>query len=98
MWDNVGGVDTRRPRHITLPIQRETGVNASSDPSLLQSAAGVVPAAVVSDVGGTDYLHIAAGDAIYTLNTGRDTLTRRVLMNPGGRTWSQVRRLLEFTA
>jgi len=98
LWDNVGGVDTRRPRHITLPIQRETGVNASSDPSLLQSAAGVVPAAVVSDVGGTDYLHIAAGDAIYTLNTGRDTLTRRVLMNPGGRTWSQVRRLLEFTA
>lgn len=81
-----------------MPPLRKTAIDASADPSAIHAAAGVVPAAVVSDVGGTEYLHIAAGDAIYTLNSTRTTLTRRALLNVGGRAWNQVRRLLEFTA
>lgn len=74
-WDNVGGVDLRRPRHITLPPIRTT-VSPDLDPG---SAALTdhYHTMLVSDVGGTEFLHIGILDSLFTLSSDRATLTRR---------------------
>lgn len=74
-WDNPGGVDLRRPRHITLPPLRST-VNPDNDPGLA-ALFYHYDSMLVSDVGGTEYLQIAILDDIFTLDASRATLTRR---------------------
>lgn len=93
-FDNPGGVDLRRARHITLPPEKLT-----LSPDFQTSASSLFftqHSIVVTDVGGTEYMHIGVGDSIYTLDSNRTSLTRRAKLNPTNRTINRIHRLLVF--
>lgn len=95
-WDNNGGVDLRRARHITLPPPRST-VTPANQPTNMPTLWFNQHTMVVSDVGGTEFLQAGIGDSMYTLNSARDTLTRRTTFNPAGRVLNRINRVLQFT-
>ena len=73
-WDNDGGVDLRRPRHITLPGRRDTLASAN-DP-----ATGALffndQSMHYSDISGADRLYFGAFEDIYHLDNERSVITR----------------------
>lgn len=78
-WDNPGGVDLRRARHITLPPKRLL-YEADAQPTamllsneILDGAAIGVPA---DDPDDNSYYYYGAGDSIYRMAAARATLTR----------------------
>jgi len=76
-FDNVGGVDVRHPRHISLPGLRTVTTPASSlnPTSIASNSTPFVVSMLPSNVG-VDAIHMAIGNAVYTLGlTG--ALTRR---------------------
>lgn len=76
-FDNVGGVDVRHPRHITLPGLRTVTTPASSqNPTSIASSSTPLVATMLPSNLGLDAIHMAIGNAVYTL--GLDgVLTRR---------------------
>ncbi len=71
-WDNDGGVDTRRPKHVTLPPKRMT-VDPDNDPG-----ASAYPPEMIT--GTVSTLHVAAGqeyqgagDTIYRMKQETST-------------------------
>ena len=77
-WDNVGGIDLRRPRHITLPPRRNT-INPDNDPSTSALFGVGFKSVFHTDLGpdSDGNLYVCILDAIYTLDSERTTLTRR---------------------
>lgn len=76
-WDNPGGVDLRRPRHITLPARRNT-LSPDLDPAtptLFYHQETALLSSLGPDAAGN--LYLAVNDSIYTLDSERTTLTRR---------------------
>jgi hypothetical protein len=78
-WDNPGGVDLRRSRHITLPPKRYR-VAADTDPTKMQFSAEVLDGAAVgipadsNAAGISSYLYLGAGDSVYRMNEARTSL------------------------
>jgi len=77
-WDNVGGVDLRRPRHITLPPLRTT-VDPSVDPGTTGLFKSPSYSVFHTDLGpdAAGNIYVAILDSVYTLDSTRATLTRR---------------------
>ncbi len=74
-WDNAGGVDLRRPRHITLPGRRNT-LDPPSDPALSTLFASQ-NSMLYSTIGSTaGRIFIGVMEDIYTLDPERNALTR----------------------
>lgn len=79
-WDNPGGVDLRRPRHITLPPKRYT-VQASANPVKMILSSEILDGAALGvpredpGAGFSDYFYYGAGDTIYRMDNTRNTLT-----------------------
>jgi hypothetical protein len=99
-WDNDGGVDLRRPRHVTLPAKRHTLVEATNLPTNTGLFGGVeMMPALVSDfhdvTNGLVYLGVY--DTLYTItydtNTGqRTSLTRQKVFT----NYARITRILDF--
>lgn len=89
-WDNRGGVDLRRGRHITLPAIRTT-VSPNANPAAV-ALFSIQRSARVSDVGNTEYLQIGIGGSMFTLSANRATLTRRQNLT----NFDRINRVLEF--
>lgn len=83
-FDNVGGIDLRHPRHISLPgLRTVTTPTSSLNPDAIGSANGpFAPTMLFSNLG-SDQIHMAIGNALYTLNVA-GTLTRRETIAGGG--------------
>jgi len=69
IWDNAGGVDVRRSRHVTLPFQRSTlsGFTAPTGVSF----AGDARALLVSDITGAELMYAGVGNKVYTIPSAR---------------------------
>jgi hypothetical protein len=94
-WDNSGGVDIRRARHVTLPPQRSTltGIPSPTAGVFGSDAKAMLP----SDIGGTEFLWTAAGDKVYKINSTRTTATVAATLASGGlRRASAIPTLLEW--
>ena len=96
-YDNAGGVDLRRTKHITLPPKRIT-VDASADPTNITLFAFESSALASDRHDAAGFVYCGIGGAIYTLqydtNTGmRTTLTRQFQMANTNR----INRIVEFT-
>lgn len=95
-YDNDGGVDLRRPRHITLPPKRFSRA-ATANPTNISLYARDMPAAQSDFHSGTGLVYLGAGGAIYTCTydstTGNRTQATRQfeLANT-----NRMRRILEF--
>ncbi len=81
-WDNAGGVDLRRGRHITLPPLR-TVLNVDFQPDEMQLDSAILANAAIgvpSDdaSGDDDFYYFGAGDTLYRMNQERDAVTRVV--------------------
>ena len=77
-WDNKGGVDLRRPRHITLPGRRNT-VNPDFDPAQTALFPSGLQSVYVTDLGPDSLgnLYVGIRENMYTLNSEQTLLTRR---------------------
>ncbi|KKN84454.1 hypothetical protein LCGC14_0289160 [marine sediment metagenome] len=73
-FDNVGGVDLRRPRHITLPARRDT-LDPPSDPAL-STLISWQDSMIYSDISGAERLYVAILEDIFYLDIERSVLTR----------------------
>lgn len=77
-WDNPGGVDLRRARHIILPPKRYI-VSASAEPTNMLISAEILDGAamgVPADTSATStYTYFGAGDRIYRVDDSRGALT-----------------------
>ena len=79
-WDNPGGADLRRSRHITLPPKRYR-LSADTNPVAMQFSAEILDGAAVAvpadsaAAGISSYLYLGAGDSVYRMNEARTTLT-----------------------
>lgn len=84
-WDNAGGVDLRRSRHITLPPKRYT-VAADNNPVKMILSSEILDGAAVGvpreDPGANfaDYFYYGAGDTVYRMDNTRNTLIRQQRM------------------
>ena len=75
--DNVGGIDLRHPRHISLPGLRSTTTPASSlNPTAIRANFTPFATSLLASNLGADYIQMAIGNGIYTLELN-GTLTRR---------------------
>ena len=76
-WDNPGGVDLRRPRHITLPGLR-TLTNADFDATAaVETDMPFHPTMVFSSLGAA-YLQMGLGNSIFTMNNAGAVTRRRI--------------------
>ncbi len=90
-WDNPGGVDLRRARHITLPPKRYV-ISTDNDPAKMLVSSAILSSAIIGTprrtrgAGYTSYYYYAAGDTIYRMDDDRDALTRvaQLLYDGGG--------------
>lgn len=97
--DNVGGVDLRRPRHVTLPAQRTTA-SADNDPGVTAQYGihkGGALALVPTDFSFQPTINaiIGVGDSVYTSTLGGPitSLVRRQVLTQ----YQCVVRVVEFT-
>ena len=74
-WDNDGGVDLRRPRHITLPGRRNTYALPAGGPAL-QTLFFVQDSMLYSDISGAGRLYIGILEDIWWLDTERSLMTK----------------------
>lgn len=82
IWDNEGGVDIRRERHVTLPPLRSTltGFAAPTGVGFGSDSRSLFP----SSISGTELLYMAAGDKVYTVTATRTTPTTVATLATGG--------------
>ncbi len=89
-WDGgdssipAGGVDVRRPGHLTLPPLRTTQATISAPGAMPLLTGGDLRALVTSDVGGTNFLYLGAGNKIWRLATDRVTMTDVATLQAAG--------------
>ena len=99
-YDNTGGVDLRRPRHVTLPPLM-TSIAPDKQPTVSSNLLFAnQKSAIGSDLGnpGQGFLHVGVADAIYTIDPDRDLMTRRATLGVSGTNQvNRINRLLEFT-
>lgn len=76
-FDNIGGVDLRQPRLVTLPGQRvQSAPTSNLNPTdIVTTSTPFHPTLMFSSLG-SSFLHMGIGDALYTLETD-GTFTRR---------------------
>lgn len=72
IWDNEGGVDIRRSRHVTLPPLRTTLSAGFTAPTAVGFGSDF-RSPLVSNISGTDLLYAAIGNKVYTVNSTRTT-------------------------
>lgn len=76
-WDNPGGVDLRRARHITLPPKRYI-IGASAEPTLMLTSTEILDGAAIGVPADSSavasYTYFAAGDRIYRIDSTRQQL------------------------
>ena len=71
IWDNEGGVDTRRAKHVTLPPQMSTGFTAPTGTRFVSNMRAIL----TSDISGTELMYMGAGNKIWTVTAARTTPT-----------------------
>jgi hypothetical protein len=89
-WDNPGGVDLRRSRHITLPPKRYV-VSPDNEPTnKLSLSSGVMDGAAIGitradrGAGFSSWYYYGAGDTVYRMDSDRDSLVRAQLFDYDG--------------
>jgi hypothetical protein len=90
-FDNSGGVDLRRSRHITLPPLR-TDIHVSSNPIGDMGLFFVEHTMLVSDISGAALLYFGVGNSIFTLEADRTTINHVADLSG----FKRIHRLLEF--
>lgn len=83
IWDNAGGVDVRRSRHVTLPFERSTLANGAVAPTGV-AFANDPRSMVVSDISGAELIYAGVGDNIYTITSARNAFTLNKTLSTGG--------------
>ena len=70
IWDNNGGVDIRRAKHVTLPPQRTITTTGFTAPDAIGFGSDF-RSPFVSSISGTDLLYAGAGNRIYRVAADR---------------------------
>ncbi len=83
-WDNVGGIDLRKPQHITLPGLRTRTAADLNAGAIIGDNSPFHESLIISDLGAA-FLQIGFGNSIFTMNTA-GTVTRRLVHPDGGAT------------
>src|SRR3990167_23826 len=73
IWDNEGGVDVRRAKHVTLPPQQSTltGFTAPTATRFVSNMRAIL----TSDISGTELMNIGAGNKVWSVTATRTTPT-----------------------
>lgn len=76
-WDNPGGVDVRRSRHITLPPEYAV----TSLGTVVGSLNDAERASLISTISGTEYLYVGLENKLWTVASDRTTVVERLNAN-----------------
>lgn len=86
-WDNPGGVDLRRARHITLPPKRYVVSPDNEITNKLALSSEILDGAVLGiaredrGAGFSSWYYYGAGDTLYRMDSDRDSLVRSQLFD-----------------
>lgn len=93
-WDNVGGVDLRRPSHITLPGLRTRASADSNAGAIVGTGAPFHPSMLFSSLGGSAFLHMGMGNTLFTMDTSGNMVKR--LTHPDGGNRRRCTTMVDF--